>query len=297
MLGYVFIFVQYPAMPTETTCMAQVYVLNTASCLLFGSLFAKVFRVTQIFKPRTAKSLRVLSIQDSALFLGVGITWALEMIYTLAWQFTYPLVPVHLSNPDEQFWICESEQPLWGVIDILANGIFLLYGVLLSIQSRRIPTVFNEAKFVAATMYNTLIIGSIAILLGYTLSKNNDQLYMYKSLGVFVVFTVDICLLIGSKFPALYGEMVKGVIPQFKNNSSSSEKSGGQGQSGQAQAPVESATVKSRESRASPTTSKIEMEIRVTSTAPANTERGSVITPGPAERRPSQNVGAIPLDA
>jgi hypothetical protein len=221
MLGYTFIFIQYPSVPSAEQCMAQVYLLNTASCLLFGSLFAKVFRVTQIFKKPKEQGLRVLKIHDSALFLGVGILWLIEMIYTVIWHATSPLLPVHLSSAQEQYWTCESDNALWGLLDILANGIFLLYGVLLSIQSRRIPTVFNEAKFVAATMYNTLILGIIAILLGYV-ARNNDELYMYKSLGVFLVFTVDIGLLIGSKFPSLYGEIVKGKVPQFQRDDSDS---------------------------------------------------------------------------
>jgi len=221
MMGYVFIFIQYPAVPTDNVCMAQVYILNTASCVLFASLFAKVYRVTQIFKPKTTESFRVLKIRDGPLFVGVTSMWVLLMIYTAIWHATSPLRVVSASNSKEKYMLCESEDSLWGIVDILANGIFLLYGVLLSIQSRKIPTVFNEAKFVAATMYNTLILGTIAILLGYGLANNNDDLYMYKSLGVFVVFTVDIGLLIGSKFPSLYGELFLGKIPQFKNDSSS----------------------------------------------------------------------------
>jgi len=221
MLGYIFVFIQYPAVPTAEVCMGQVYILNTACCLLFGALFAKVFRVTQIFKRPKEQSLRILKIRDSTLFVGVGVLWCIEMSFTGIWHATSPLVPVHLTSSKEQYWTCQADNSLWGFVDILVNAIFLLYGVLLSIQSRRIPTVFNEAKFVAATLYNTLILGVIAILLGYGVANNNDELYTYKAGGIFVICTVDIALLIGSKFPSLYGEVVRGKTPEFKNDSSS----------------------------------------------------------------------------
>jgi hypothetical protein len=225
--------------------------------LLFASLFAKVFRVTRIFRPRNKKSFRVLAIQDSALLLGVLAMWLIEMIYTIAWHTNSPLVPVHNSNPHEQYWVCEAEEPLWGIIDVLANALFLLYGVLLSVQSRHIPTLFNEARYVAATMYNTLIVGGIAFAMGFGVANNNDELYIYKSLGAFLVFSTDIGLLIASKFPSLHAELVHGIIPQFKKDSSSDTS---------AKQTVEPKTKTSRESTSgrpsSAPTSKVELEVR-----------------------------------
>jgi len=266
-MSYVFVFIQYDPMPTDNVSMAQVYVLNTASCLIFASLFAKVFRVTQIFKPRSTEAFRVLKIRDGPLFLGVGGMWCLFMIYTAIWHATSPMVVVHNQNPDEQFYFCESEDSLWGIVDILANGIFLLYGVMLSIQSRKIPTVFNEAKFVAATMYNTLIIGTIAVLAGYGLSKNNDQLFMYKALGSFIVFTVDMGLLIGSKLPSLYAELFRGKIPQFKNDSSSDANSG------------TNDTSKTRESSTATRPGRVEMEKRSPTLSGISTDRTPAASP------------------
>jgi hypothetical protein len=123
---------------------------------------------------------------------------------------------------DTSAYLCRSDVATYGLANILVNGGFLTYGILLSFQSRKIPTVFNESKFVAATLYNTLILGAIFILACYNLVEHNDADFMYKSLAVFIVITADVFFLLGSKLPSLYAEVVRGVQPKFKNDSSSS---------------------------------------------------------------------------
>lgn len=223
--AYAAIFVLYPGI-TPNVCMAQIYLLNTSFCFIFGSLFAKVFRVTQIFRPRKRKTLRVMKIKDVMLFGGVGLIWVAEMIYTIVWHYQSPLEPVLVLTTEYSAYTCRASLSTFGIANILANGGFLTYGILLSFQSRKIPTVFNEAKFVAITLYNTLIVGAIFILACYNLATNNDQDFMYKSLAVFIVITADVLFLIGSKFPSLYREVLLKNPPKFKNESSSSTHTG-----------------------------------------------------------------------
>lgn len=225
MSAYTTVFVLYHGI-SENICMVQIYLLNTSFCFIFGSLFAKVFRVTQIFRPRKKASLRVMKIKDPVLFGGVGLMWAIEMIFTIIWHTNSPLKPVLVLTTDSSAYLCRSEGATFGLANILVNGGFLTYGILLSFQSRKIPTVFNESKFVAATLYNTLILGVIFILACYNLVSNNDEDFMYKSLGVFIVITADVLFLLGSKLPSLYAEVIHQAPPKFKNDSSSSTRPG-----------------------------------------------------------------------
>lgn len=184
---------------SASTCEARVWLTPLAVAGLFGCLLAKTWRIKVIFG---GKAIKVVSVSDKKLFVGVGAVMLAYFAVSAAWQATdAPALEVFPDpdDPDTRYTVCSSSSTLSGVFFGL-TAVMLLFGSLLAFDVRNAPAQFNEAKFLAVIIYNSLL--SMIILVafqGMVDETNVDGIATLRCTLGLLVLAATMALLVGPK--------------------------------------------------------------------------------------------------
>jgi len=152
--------------------------------LVFGSLFAKVWRVWRIAgNTKLSKNVKVTEWDVAKPVIGLLIV---EVIFLAIWTgVDYPkAVPIVFDN--FIYMTCRSSGVYWWPIFLAYKILILIFGVFLAVQSRNFDSALNESKQVALCLYVMLLDICIMIPIGYAL--------MQIPLVTFIVFAFGITL-------------------------------------------------------------------------------------------------------
>jgi ABC-type phosphate transport system substrate-binding protein len=62
---------------------------------------------------------------------------------------------------------------VWSLLIYVPKALWLLYGILLALETRNVPAAFNESSLIATIIYNTSLFSTMALITTYTLSDSN----------------------------------------------------------------------------------------------------------------------------
>jgi hypothetical protein len=183
---------------SDASCTASTWLGHFAFCLMFGSLFAKTWRISAIF---LNKKLSTLVLTDRQLLLRLSLLFLLELTLRLVEIGASPLHRqarsldlggcadvgptlqdlldggIDSSNggsssfarvPTEfkYFFTCGSGA--FQIIDAVAwtyKGLFTLWGVLLAYRIKSVDADFNESKLLALLIYQMVLLSLLAKVL------------------------------------------------------------------------------------------------------------------------------------
>eukprot|EP00013_Stygamoeba_regulata_P018965 CAMPEP_0177656914 /NCGR_PEP_ID=MMETSP0447-20121125/15867_1 /TAXON_ID=0 /ORGANISM="Stygamoeba regulata, Strain BSH-02190019" /LENGTH=586 /DNA_ID=CAMNT_0019161157 /DNA_START=204 /DNA_END=1961 /DNA_ORIENTATION=- len=116
LLGTLFIYAAVPCWMlyvTDASCMALPWLFGVGFALSFGCLFAKTWRIHQIF---TKKSLKVTEVSLKELGIFVGIVFLMEVVPILVWTVHEPLEAVVVvqdpDRPSKNYTQCEGDESI-----------------------------------------------------------------------------------------------------------------------------------------------------------------------------------------
>jgi len=81
--------------------------------------------------------------------------------------------------------ICRSKSEAWIGVAIGLMGLAVLANAILAFQTRKLPICFREAKYINLIAYNTIVIGTITIVVCAVL-------YKLSAIGFFLVISLGI---------------------------------------------------------------------------------------------------------
>jgi hypothetical protein len=167
-------------------CNAIVWVSGTSFALVFGSLCAKVWRISALVNNKKLKRLRITSQAVARLILFVLVA---ELVLLLVLHFVFPRVAEIRTLVEEDgmtrtaFCVCSAKDGNPGQIDghvILKAGhlILLAWGALLAFTTRNAPIAFNESRWMALSIYNVIACEILAAVMEvFASSTPGMQLY------------------------------------------------------------------------------------------------------------------------
>jgi len=161
---------------SNNSCMAFQWLVNLGFTLLFSPLFAKTWRIYQIF---SAKKIRVVKITDRRLAIVVAGMLAVELVLLAVWSGVSPLQPVLIERPTSQVDGAVSHTTHCAMADGAGSvllgleaafkSLLLLFGCVMGFSTRKVTASFNESSSVAWSVYNALfsglIVGAILVFL------------------------------------------------------------------------------------------------------------------------------------
>lgn len=195
-LGLVEVLLMYPYDNITTgLCVAKPWVGNLSFVITFAALYAKTWRLVRIF---SNKKLRVLEISNFQLFKFVGVAFGIVAIYLIVWSAVDTPTPSTVTSASGQliYRTCYSKYLFWQPVALGVLGLAFFTGIYLIIKVRKVPSTFNESRWISFSMYNTLVMGSICIILVYVLGNENPDIeYLFSSIG-FIVGSLGTAMLI-----------------------------------------------------------------------------------------------------
>ncbi|CAD7691504.1 unnamed protein product [Nyctereutes procyonoides] len=158
-LGYVCPFTLI-AKPTTTSCYLQRLLVGLSSAMCYSALVTKTNRIARILagskKKICTRKPRFMSAWAQVIIASILISVQLTLVVTLI--IMEPPMPI-LSYPSikEVYLICNTSN--LGVVAPLGyNGLLIMSCTYYAFKTRNVPANFNEAKYIAFTMYTTCII-------------------------------------------------------------------------------------------------------------------------------------------
>ncbi|ELW72898.1 Metabotropic glutamate receptor 1 [Tupaia chinensis] len=158
-LGYVCPFTLI-AKPTTTSCYLQRLLVGLSSAMCYSALVTKTNRIARILagskKKICTRKPRFMSAWAQVIIASILISVQLTLVVTLI--IMEPPMPI-LSYPSikEVYLICNTSN-LGVVAPVGYNGLLIMSCTYYAFKTRNVPANFNEAKYIAFTMYTTCII-------------------------------------------------------------------------------------------------------------------------------------------
>uniref|UniRef100_A0A4W5PDZ8 Glutamate metabotropic receptor 1 n=1 Tax=Hucho hucho TaxID=62062 RepID=A0A4W5PDZ8_9TELE len=158
-LGYICPFTLI-ARPTVASCYLQRFLVGLSATMCFSALVTKTNRIARILagskKKICTRKPRFMSACAQLVIAGLLVSVQLTLEVTLI--ILEPPMPVK-SYPSirEVFLICNTSTV--GMVAPLGyNGLLIMSCTYYAFKTRNVPANFNEAKYIAFTMYTTCII-------------------------------------------------------------------------------------------------------------------------------------------
>ncbi|CAG5114620.1 unnamed protein product [Candidula unifasciata] len=200
---------------TGIVCVVRTFTLVLSFSLTFGALFAKTWRVYEIFAAG-AKVLNTRMLRDSSLFLIVTILILVNCLTLVGWVVASPqkpsLVVISMTPATENndvnytnvFQRCDStyrRQFTWALVAI--QGGVILLGTYLAIQTRKVTFPdLNDSKWIALCIYNVVVLGPIGIVVVMVTEDKPEINYVLEAGMLILVTTMTQCLIFVPKMIA-----------------------------------------------------------------------------------------------
>ena len=184
--------------PQKVACGFQPWLLGIAIISLVSSLFSKTFRIWRIFKSPLKKNI----ITNVELF----IMWVVMMIPAVFILFLWTLISTPAADmkevDGEKHYVCVTggfTGPPGGFVFFFIfvgyTGLVLCFGIFLSIVTRDVPSLFNESKLIAISIYNLVFLSVVIIPVVIVLNDLNPfASWIIRTTGILYAFFTTLFL-------------------------------------------------------------------------------------------------------
>jgi hypothetical protein len=188
---------------TSAACLSLPFLLGVGFTLLLSSLSVKNYRIMAIFR---SKNLKVQVISNLRLGCVVVVVCGLEIAFDLIWSIKSPLKNQNMRYDDfRTYSTCGGENATEFLIVALATkGLMLSYGVFVAVSTRNVPSQFNEAIYIAYSLYNLLFtVLAVIPIIAFSAGNINVSLAV-ESFAVIWITLFTLCAMIAPKLYYVY---------------------------------------------------------------------------------------------
>ena len=194
LLMYTSLIIEYFP-PSVLTCTLNPWFFYPGFSLAFGSLILLSWRIIKIYNnsKNWTHNLKPKRSIDWHLFLRLLPFIFITVVSLIAWTISNKMPGP--QDPDLQevaFLYCRQDD--WGYLIIVANLLLIVFGILLSIKARLLPSIYQETRDILFSIYNITIVNAICTLASQTLYLANPEvnfviLFVNLHLGItFMIF-------------------------------------------------------------------------------------------------------------
>jgi len=196
--------------------VAPYWVGHISFFVVFGCLFVKTFRVSQIFMDR--KALKVVAITDIMLFKLVFICLFSVLLYLTVWTIVSRSTPIYVpdaTDPTLQYLNCKNSSSgvwIWQIVILGVEALWLFIGVGLAYKTRKVSLLrFNESTHIALAIYNLLFLSVVIIPIIYIVDVPDPNV-------IFVLLSVALLLGVSGILVLLFMPKFYAIIKQKKRH-------------------------------------------------------------------------------
>ncbi|XP_072024107.1 probable G-protein coupled receptor CG31760 [Amphiura filiformis] len=190
-------------LPVHISCILEPCFSYVGFSLAYGALLFKTWRITVVFKVRSAKPIRIT---DRNLYVRIVVLLAVVIVFLGAWMlFATPMTTTYLTQNCLKYVHCQ--RTFWTYIGKAGELLLLAWGVYLCFKVRKAPSAFNESKYISVCIYNETIMALFSFAFVFVLPMLNggaDLFLISEFCKVHVSLTVMVVLLFSSKMYHIY---------------------------------------------------------------------------------------------
>ncbi|XP_065899532.1 gamma-aminobutyric acid type B receptor subunit 2-like [Dysidea avara] len=194
-------------------CQTRIWLVAIGFSLLYGTIFAKTWRIYYIFNYSTPRS--KLSMKDIYLFAIVGVLVLIDIVILIPPTAVSSAI---LRREQEEvegedagdlpkiIGVCRSENSLpWLVVVFAYKGLVLLAGLFLAFETRKIKIKsLNESRFVAMSVYGVVVASITLTPIGFFLEEFPNVQYGILGIMMLLIMTLILGLVFVSKMYRVY---------------------------------------------------------------------------------------------
>jgi hypothetical protein len=183
--------------PTDVTCLIRFFGCSIAFSICYAAIFIKTNRISRIFNRRNIARRPILILPTSQLVLVLGVVCIQVLFLLMLALLRTPKAAVFYPTVSTVYIDCAVEDLDFGLSQVY-NFILILVCTLYAFKTRKIPSNFNEAKFIAFAMYSTCVIW-LAFLAMYFMKSLSLERSLILCVSVSLVAYVLLGILFGPK--------------------------------------------------------------------------------------------------
>lgn len=191
----------------DYVCQLRKWFVALGFSCMFAAIFVRAFQIQNILLlSRSSKILASKKRQLKSLLVLIGtyaVIVGIQIVLLIIWTSIDPWQPIH-SNVDDlrgtYTYICSSKHNwIWFGLEIGFFASLLLFGLYVVYRSWDMKHLIIESKYLAVTVYNSLVIMIIVIILFATLAASDSLVFYVAVAAVAFLTSFSIAAFIGPK--------------------------------------------------------------------------------------------------
>ena len=212
-VGYGSIYAWF-GQPNAVACGFQPWLLGLSVISMISVLVAKNFRIWRIFQ----NPLKKKQVYDYQVLIFYVILMIPAVFILFLWTLISTPTALLKDVSGTDHWVCDTggfTGPPGGIvffsIFVGYSGFILLIGAVVSFLIRKVPSLFNESRLIAISIYNILFLAVIIIPIFFVLLKFNPFIgWIIRTLAILYAFTTTLCLMFVPKVAGMIKDFVTG---------------------------------------------------------------------------------------
>ena len=146
--------------PGNISCVAQRFFLGAGFSIIYSSLLTKTNRIYRIFNSAKKTTKRPAFISPRSQLVFASVLASVQIIVFAIWvALEQPGYRIEVPDKDQANVVlkCKCKESSL-LISLTYNMLLIIVCTIYAVLTRKIPSSFNESKFIGFTMYTTCII-------------------------------------------------------------------------------------------------------------------------------------------
>lgn len=183
--------------PRDVTCIVRFFGYGVAFTICYASLFIKTNRISRIFNRKNLARRPILILPFSQLILVVGVVSVQILLLSMLVLLRTPRAELYYPEISTVYLDCSTSDLDFGLSQVY-NFLLISMCTVYAFKTRKIPSNFNEAKYIAFAMYASCIVW-LAFLAVYYMEEEYDQKPLILCVSVSLIAFVLLGCLYGPK--------------------------------------------------------------------------------------------------
>jgi len=230
-IGYSSIYAWF-GKPHPVACAFQPWLLGLPIVSMIAALCVKVYRIWRIFGTGSSY-IKKITISDGMLFLFWIAIMIPAVLIIVIWSIVSTPTAKMKNFDGEDHYVCATGGFTGDPGGIIFFFIFvayafmvLLFGAFLSIVTRKVPSVFNESKLLAISIYNLGFLAVVIIPVYMVVQVFNPFIaWIIRTIAILYAFTAtNVLQFLPSVLPIIFIDHLKPVKLQLDTTPASASK-------------------------------------------------------------------------
>ncbi|CAH1780857.1 unnamed protein product [Owenia fusiformis] len=195
LLSYAVTFILV-AKPTGFTCAVSRLIPGLCYTFSYAPVFTKTHRISKLFNKRSFGRHSKDITEKWTVFLTCLLIFVQVPIVGIWLHFDPPGTTLQYNDYQTTVLICKGAGDFSYLIGLAYPFVLILFCTLYAIQSRNIPNVFSESRYIAFTMYSTCVIW-LAFIPVYMVTLSNIPL---RVTSICITLGLDASVTLGMLF-------------------------------------------------------------------------------------------------